>query len=312
MNSSVCLSIVICTYNRADLLPCCLESLAGQTLSTDLYEVVIVDNNSTDDTQLVATEFAGQFSNFMVVSEVRQGLSHARNRGWCESSGRYVAFIDDDAKAEPEWCERILHAFETVQPQPVAVGGEIYPWYECPPPEWFIDEFEIRSWGVTARFLSGQGASGGFSGSNMALQRKVLEESGGFSTKYGMVGGSLGLGEERDLFLRIYRGNPLFWYDPTIKVHHWTPRRNMSILYRMRRQYVAGIARFSREKSTLFSWEYLWAACFFIAQLIKLPMRLLFTRRNWQTELVFRLQELSWNAGFIVAGCRFGQPCKHL
>ncbi|MDG5469930.1 glycosyltransferase family 2 protein [Deltaproteobacteria bacterium IMCC39524] len=302
MTLSVRLSIVVCTYNRYELLRCCLESLVDQSLSTGLYEVVIVDNNSTDDTQLIAADFAGRYNNFRVVSEEKQGLSHARNCGWRTSSGRFVAFIDDDAKAEPEWCERILHAFETVQPQPTAVGGEIRPWYQCTPPAWFVDDFEIRTWGDEAGFMAK--TSGGFSGSNMAFLRDVLEKLNGFSPEFGMVGKSLGMGEEADLFLRLKRDNHLLWYDPRIRVEHWTPKRNMRVSYRLKRLYAAGSARYLRQGDSLSSWYYWRVVCDCVKKVLGLPLRVFLSRRHWKTEMVFCLQELFWNIGFLIKGLR--------
>lgn len=131
------LSIVVCTYNRADLLVDCLESLVNQDVDPESYEVIIVNNNSTDKTLEVVDRFAKKYPNIRTVQELNQGLSHARNRGWREARGKYVAYIDDDAKASPDWCKRILNTFSTVTPTPAAVGGQIFPYYETLPPAWF-------------------------------------------------------------------------------------------------------------------------------------------------------------------------------
>ena len=105
---TIVLSIIVCTYNRESLLPLCLQSLTDQAIDKRLYEVIVVNNNSTDGTQEVAESFAEMSKNLRVVLERRQGLSHARNRGWMEAQGKFVAYIDDDAIAWPDWIYSIL------------------------------------------------------------------------------------------------------------------------------------------------------------------------------------------------------------
>ena len=220
-----------------------LDSLSRQTLSFEQIEVIVVDNNSQDETVDVAKKLLPQFKKHQFLHESRQGLSYARNCGWRAATGEYVAFLDDDAKAMPDWCERIVSAFASASPTPVAVGGTIYPWYEIPPPSWFSDDFEIRTWGTDVGFLPESRARFGFSGSNMAFPKAVLEKYQGFNHNFGMVGGKLGLGEEAELFSRIFEGKPFFWYDPNIKVSHWVPVRNMKVSYRLARMYKSGRTR---------------------------------------------------------------------
>lgn len=236
------LSVVVCSYNRAGLLPGCLDSLVGQTLDPSLYEVIVVDNNSTDRTGEIAAGYAELYPNFRVVTEPRQGLSNARNRGWRVACGSLVAYLDDDAKATFSWCEGIVRAFQTVLPRPAAVGGEIRPWYSCAPPRWFSDALEARTWGSHAHFLASSCARYGFSGSNMAFPKEILVGFGGFSAELGMMGGTMALGEETELFTRIYADHPHFWYDPAISVFHLVPPGNMRLGYRFRRSFKCGAA----------------------------------------------------------------------
>ncbi|UCF30159.1 MAG: glycosyltransferase family 2 protein [bacterium] len=295
------LSVVVCTHNRPALLASCLQSLADQSLAGDQYEVIVVDNNSTGSTGEVIDRFAGRVKNFRSVVETDQGLSHARNRGWREALGEFVAFIDDDARAAPDWCERILGAFETVTPRPVLVGGRILPWYETPPPEWFVDELETREWGGTPRFLHGGNARYGFSGSNMAFAREVLDEYGGFSPAFGMEGGKRRVGEESELCFRIYADRPAFWYDPAIEVLHWVPVGHYRPGYHFMRGVQSGLAikrmygpgcglrqRFMEGMDLL-----LFAA-------FRFPIALSTTRRNRRTEMVYLLKELGGKLGVFL------------
>jgi glycosyltransferase involved in cell wall biosynthesis len=181
--SELTVSIVVCTYNRAGLLKDALQSLVDQTLESTRFEVIVVDNNSNDPTEGVVRPFIERHNNFRYVREPEQGVSRARNRGYAEARGVYVAYIDDDARALPDWTERILNAFNTVRPEPVAVGGEIHPWYEKSPPGWFSDDLEIRTWGTEKGFLQPPRAKSGFYGSNMAFRKSILESYGGFSAE---------------------------------------------------------------------------------------------------------------------------------
>lgn len=293
------ISVVVCTYNRAELLSKCLHSLTKQTLDLSVFEVIVVDNNSTDTTIDVARQYAKNNHNFRVVSEFIQGHSHARNRGWLEAQGSYIAYLDDDAKATPDWCERILNAFNSVNPRPVAVGGQIHPFYEISPPEWFTDDFEIRTWGDTACFLEPPRACHGFSGSNMAIQRSILERFGGFSSRYGMVQGKLRMGEDAEFFFRIYDQEPGFWYDPLIKVYHWVPKEKLKVWHRIIRSYNAGqsIAFMQGKKSNVI--DYLKCFAVIILGLLELLRNMPFSMAGIKREAVKFLEVLSCKLGFI-------------
>ena len=302
MDSKNCkLSVVVCTYNRSRLLSHCIEALTAQSLDRRLYEVMVVNNNSTDDTQQVIDYFAQQYPNIRSIQELQQGLSYARNRGWKEARGGYVAYIDDDARSNPNWCDRILQAFETVTPQPAAVGGEILPLYENSPPKWFSDDFERRTWGSEKGFLKPPAAISGFSGSNMAFRKDLFEKYGGFSTSYGMVGKKLCLGEDSEFFSRIYEFEPLFWYDPEIKVYHHVPSRNMHIAYRMARSFKSGeaVARIDRKKSTSANRTRIAGRLIGLAAAI--PFRFLLAQRTHRiTDFVKRLELCSYYAGYFL------------
>lgn len=303
MNSSKAtlldISVVVCTYNRADLLPDCLRSLAEQTLDPHRFEVIVVDNNSTDNTKQVVADFLHKYSHFRLVEESRQGLSHARNCGWKEARGEYVAYVDDDARAVPDWIERIVHNFAEIVPKPIAVGGEIHPFYDVPPPAWFTDDFELRTWGNMSGFLRPPKLMIGFSGSNMAFQRRVLEAYEGFSSSFGMKGAEFGIGEETDLFFKIHLKEPYFWYDPAIRVYHLTPARNMKVRYRARRAFCAGRSHAVISGRRFLSREN-------VAELVRLsvmvlasPLRFLGRTGLRRTVAVKLVQDISYGLGLL-------------
>jgi glycosyltransferase involved in cell wall biosynthesis len=322
------LSVIICTYNRSYLLKKALDSLTTQTLDKQKYEVLIIDNNSNDDTQEVLTPYLKSNDNFSVFIEYNQGLSHARNRGWKESRGEYVAYIDDDAIALNNWCEKVLDAFLNVNPKPVAVGGRILPYYEEEKPKWFLDEFEIRQWGTEPSFLQPPRAQYGFSGSNMSFQKSILEEYGGFSTKFGMIGGKLRMGEDTEFFLRLYPELPFFWYDPDIVVNHYTPKRNFSFLYKFKRSYNSAIvihlmnhANNYEKKVVIFSLirEFKQTIKFSIKKISSLIKKIfsfhsIYKKEHFKTSCFNVMDDLGWRIGMLSASfilyktrCRSGE-----
>ena len=127
VNPVPAISVIICTYNRADRLLLALEALTQQTLPSSAFEVLVVDNRSTDNTPAICRVFQERFANFRYVYEPIQGLSKARNTGWQLSQSLYIAYLDDDAIPCKEWVEAILNVFETVRPKPASIGGPIYP-----------------------------------------------------------------------------------------------------------------------------------------------------------------------------------------
>jgi glycosyltransferase involved in cell wall biosynthesis len=304
MNPDPRLSVVVCTYNRADLLMHSLRALAGQTLPPTDFEIIVVDNNSPDHTRRVVEDFHQNHPERMVryALETRPGLSHARNRGFNEALAPFVAFIDDDARAEPDWAERILRHFSTVEPQPFCVGGKYLPWYETPPPAWFTDDFETRTWGETEGFLTGQRQRFGLSGSNMAYPKAVLETYGGFPTDPALM--QRNLGEETHLNYRIFNAHPqrrdrLFFYDPKLIVHHYTTPRNWETGYRLQRARKAGIsiAFVEGAKPTNgFFWKML---AYGLKQLVLYPFRLLFGAGRFKTRWLRATQELYYVAGYL-------------
>lgn len=214
---NVVISVVVCTYNRAHLLPACLESLAAQSLARELYEVIIVNNNSTDATLQVAGDFTVGIPNFRVVTERRQGLSHARNRGWQEAAGSFVAYIDDDARACTDWLSQMFSFIER-NPEAEAFGGPYDAIAADGLPGWFPPE--CGSWNLGDQERSIRVGEEFINGTNMVFTRRILATLGGFNTTLGMMGRRVAYGEETRLLLELSeRGMPVS-YVPAMKVRH--------------------------------------------------------------------------------------------
>lgn len=235
---SVLISVLVCTYNRAELLANLLQTLGEQSLAPSEYEVIVVDNNSTDQTRIVAERFCRRDPNMRYCFEPKQGLSHARNRAWQEACGDYVGYIDDDAKAPQEW---LAVAQEIIQKlAPGMFGGPYYPFYNSPKPHWWKDSYREREHAEKARPLTGYYEY--LSGGNLFLRRTLLEKMGGFDTNFGMSGHKIATCEERELLLRIReaRPNELIYYDPRLYIKHLVEAKKMSFKWLVRHRFASG------------------------------------------------------------------------
>lgn len=284
------LSVVVCTYNRADMLSSALESLVQQTLDKRLYEVIIVDNASSDATPEVLGGLRARYGewNIVLAREDRLGLGYARNAGVREARGAYVAFMDDDARADKDWLKRALGCFEHVRPSPFVIGGPIFPFYDSPRPAWFKDEYEIRTWGQEPRFLSQRES---LSGSNIILKKDIIEKYGGFDVQVGMKGSRLSVGEETNLFKTIGRHNTharVFYYSPHLVIHHAVPAYKMTVSYQLKRAFVGGQACcLDGPVPFLGRSKYLLKIIFSLAKLsmlLLIRLRSYSTRQNWAVE----------------------------
>jgi glucosyl-dolichyl phosphate glucuronosyltransferase len=250
MRDAPSMSVVVCTYNRASMLRAALDSLASQSLRKSAYEVLIVDNASTDTTRNVFEAFASDNPDVSVeyIYEPTQGLGYARNTGWRSARGSYVAFVDDDCVADVDWLSILLDSFEHTDPKPMSVGGMVLPVYDEQRPPWFKDSYETDSWGASPRFLV-RGES--FTGCNMAFRKDILMRYGGFDPALAMKGEVIGLAEETELFRRIWSGEcdkAVHYYVPGAVVHHKIYAHKMTVSYRLQRAFATGQASWEMER----------------------------------------------------------------
>lgn len=231
------ISVVVCTYNRAGLLRSCLEPLTAQTLAREKFEVLVIDNNSTDDTSQVANEFAAKNSHFRVIAEPEQGLSHARNRGWKEAEGQFVAYIDDDARARTDWLSQ-MYGFVERNPDVEAFGGPFEAFFEMELPVWFPPEY--GSWSLGERERPIKVGEEYINGTNMAFRKSLLQSLGGFKTSLGMTGERISYGEETRLLIDLAeRGIPVY-YLPQMRVSHLVADYKMSLRWLLFSSYASG------------------------------------------------------------------------
>lgn len=245
------ISVVICTLNRVSLLKQAIRSLRKQTLSPDAFEIIVVDNGSTDGTGDSIRNMQKTYPNprIRLVTEPVGGLGFARNRGVKEALGQYVAFLDDDAQAEAHWLARAMRCFDRITPSPLAVGGPIYPLYQGEKPAWFKDMYESDSKGNRERYLK-KGET--MSGSNMVMRKDTIIAFGCFPTDVGMKGTNISVGEETRLFEKIWRTvreENIFYYAPGLVVYHMVFDYKLRVIYRLKRYMVSGEAWYLRNKT---------------------------------------------------------------
>ena len=228
------LTVIICTYNRENVLPACLNSLCRQTISSDLYDVIVVNNNSSDNTKSVTEEFACKMPNFRVLEEPMQGLSCARNTGLKEARTNYVAYIDDDARVPENWVEMALKIIKEFGPD--IFGGPAYPIYENVKPAWFKDEYAIRgNMGATGWIHDGF-----IVGTNIFFKKSLLVEYGGFDTDLGMKGDNLGYHEETAIVFRAFEEKRKVYYSSELAVQDLFLTYKLSLAYYIQSQYKIG------------------------------------------------------------------------
>ena len=227
------ISVIICTYNREKYIYNVLESLAKGTLNPDGYEIVLIDNNCSDNTAAQIDRFEAAWPDVKLrrFIETNQGLSFARNRGIKEAKGDVLIFLDDDAFPRPDYLSTITSVMSS-HPEINCFGGEIVPQFEDEKkPEWLCD------WNLS--WVSGLKMSGGLKefskkypiGANMGFRKVVFEICGLFNTSLGRSKGNLMGGEEKDIFQRIGNAGFKIYYIPGIDVIHMIPPSRTSLEY---------------------------------------------------------------------------------
>ena len=245
------LSVILCTYNRDKYIYNVLKSLAENTLPPDRYEIVLVDNNCTDNTRGECDRFVKDFPDvtFRYFVETNQGLSHARNRGIRESKGDILVYVDDDALVNKEYLQTYADFFAQ-QPEIEAAGGPIIPQYETEEPDWMSHFTKALITGYkylgdkAKEFPKNDYPGGG----NAAYRASVFEKVGLFNVELGRKGDSLVGAEEKDIFDKMTTLGMRFYYLPTAILYHLIPEKKLGKDYFDRLTYSIGKSERMRTK----------------------------------------------------------------
>jgi len=250
MNQQPDISVIICSYNRADYIIGAVDSLYHQTLDRNRFEVMVVDNNSIDNTGELVQEYIRTHPGFHLkyLTESRQGASFARNTGAAFAKAPLLCFMDDDAVAEKEYLQRILDLFAR-HPEASGMGGRIIPRYIPSEPKWMshfvaslVGNFDYSP--ELTVFREGKYPLE----SNMVVRKEDFIAVGGFNTSLPGVKGTLRIGGEgKDFFLRLQALGGKIWYDPGAIVHHVVEVKKLTphYLYRV----ASGIGRGERVRT---------------------------------------------------------------
>ena len=238
------ISLVICTYNRADILKQTLPFIESLYIPKEMIlEVVIVNNNSTDKTLVLLSEFIKKKIpkvEIKYVFEEKQGLSHARNKGYLKSKGEYVAYIDDECILPQDW---LANAFEIIKSsRPAFLGGPFLGKYiPGSSSKWFKESFgdshmlqyDLPNGEIKNRYLSG---------GNLFVRRDVFEKVGVFDTTLGMSGNQINYGEEDELQMRFVNAfpNEVVWYDDSVFLWHLIRDEKMTLSFLFKDALVRG------------------------------------------------------------------------
>ena len=243
------LTAIICTYNRAKYIGNLLESIAANDLPKSEYEILLVDNNCTDNTRAICDAFAAAHKdvNFRYTTEPEQGLSAAKNRGIKEAKGDIFVYIDDDALVDLHYL-RTYAEWMAAHHETMACGGPIEPLYETAEPDWMTPYTKalLTAWmdyGDKVReYPHGRYPGGG----NAAYRKAVFDQVGLFNTALGRKGGNLMGSEEKDIFDKMHALGMQILYLPQPVLHHCIPQAKLEKPYFDRLTLQIGISERQR------------------------------------------------------------------
>lgn len=223
------ITVILCTYNRCQSLAKALESVAAQTFPQPVeWEVLVVDNNSRDQTREVVQDFCHQYpGRFRYLFEPRQGKSHALNTAIGEAKGDVLAFMDDDVIVDASWLQNLTAGVRGGEW--VGAGGRILPKWNCVPPCW-LPQKEWFGMAPLVMFDLGEEAgplSDAPFGTNMAFHRGMFEKYGTFRIDLGPRPNSEIRGEDTEFGIRLLAAGERIKYEPAAVVHHEVPQKRL-------------------------------------------------------------------------------------
>jgi len=292
--TKVDITIAICTYNRSNLLIKCLDSLLPQ-LREDI-EIIIVDNNSSDDTSLVTKVYTSIYQNVRYIFEKNIGLSHARNRSVKEANADWILYLDDDAIAFPGLIERCL--FLAKRGDFDCVGGMYYGYFEGARPKWLPHDFGTKI--KYSDFLTEcphHIPSGG-----IVFYRKIaVENIGLFDFNLGMRRNSIFYGEETELQKRLFINNYKIGFDPELKIYHLIKRT--SVISQLIQQFKKGfsVGHYEHRRIVLLLLKLIYSIVgLFIKRIPKNVYKLVFIRNYYfQNFILENFNPIFYYAGYI-------------
>ncbi|WPU65840.1 glycosyltransferase [Peredibacter starrii] len=231
-------SIIVCTYNRASLLAKTLQRLSVDYENNPSLEVIVVDNNSTDNTEIIAKHYL----KFKYFKETKQGLCHARNLGIENAKGRYILFLDDDAIPNDQyWAQRYIEFFNS-NPECYAVGGEVFPNFETQAPRWILENQSFKNYLSILEFESTRKISNKewLVGANIAYRRELFDLVGLFNPNLGRKGHNLLSSDEIEIQKKAEKLGLEFYLLKGVSVSHFIHKERLTKRWFIKRNFWQG------------------------------------------------------------------------
>lgn len=210
------ISVIICTYNREKFITASLSHLVNQTLANDQYEIIVINNNCSDNTESIVNKFISNHKDFDIrqVKEVNQGLSFARNRGIKEAKYDVLCYIDDDGNASKNYLELIQEKFSSDKTL-AGIGGKVIPVYEDKEPEWYNPflRMMVTSFDFGDKPFKCYGKKYP-AGCSMIYRKELLIKAGGFNNDLKWRA------DDKYIYHEVKKINDNIYYTPSLSVNH--------------------------------------------------------------------------------------------
>ncbi|MCJ7632938.1 glycosyltransferase family 2 protein [Candidatus Bathyarchaeota archaeon] len=259
------ISIVICTYNRKNLLRMCLNSIYAQDYPESNFEVIVVDGGSTDGTK----ELCKEFPKIRFITESRFGLAYARNLGAELARGSIVAYTDDDCIVDKLWLRNLIAGFQFSE-NVMGAGGPVYPLH----PEIIPEKILVKA--ALGLYDEGQEVKPiqGIITSNSAFKTEIFkfirfDETLGVTRR----GKLILCGEDTDFCQTLVASGYRLLYTPYAKVYHQIPQERIRVQYIVKRAMDSGVSRtrvFLKKKHSR-----IWAVRYSLGQLVQCSLKVL-------------------------------------
>jgi glycosyltransferase involved in cell wall biosynthesis len=240
-DAAIKVTVAIPTYNRADFLRQTLAGITSQQFPRDHFEVLVIDNNSTDHTRAVVAEFAAARPAPRYILETQQGLDYGRNRAIAEARGDIILFGDDDILVQPDWIAQMTVPLLADSAQRIgAVGGEVIPVFPDGLPDW------VREWHAPLAFRADTGpieARHSPMGANLAFPRWVFDRLGRFHTALDRAAGNYFSGGDSEMIRRVRQAGLDVWFSPAAAVKHQMPASRTTFRYARRHAFDSARSR---------------------------------------------------------------------
>jgi GT2 family glycosyltransferase len=240
--NTIKVTVAIPTYNRADFLRQTLAGIMAQQFPRDHFEVLVIDNNSTDHTRAVVAEFASATPAPRYLLEPQQGLDYARNRAIAEARGEIVVYGDDDILVQPDWLAQLTVPLlaDAGTRRIGAIGGEVIPVFPDGLPAW------VREWHAPLAFRPDTGPldpKHSPMGANLAFPKWVFAQLGNFHTALDRAAGNYFSGGDSEMVRRVRAAGLEVWFSPPAAVRHQMPASRTTFRYARRHAFDSARSR---------------------------------------------------------------------